>query len=40
VQVVSAPQVSEQTPALQIFPEPQAFPQVPQLALSVAVLAQ
>jgi hypothetical protein len=40
VQVDSAPQVIVQTPAVQTNPVPQVTPQVPQLALSVIVLAQ
>ena len=40
VQVDSDPQVMVQTPAMQACPVVQAAPQVPQLALSVMVLAQ
>ena len=40
MQVESEPQVIVQKPLLQTWPVGQALPQVPQLALSVAVLAQ
>ena len=40
VQVESEPQVIVQTPAVQTNPALQGVPQVPQLALSVIVLAQ
>ena len=38
--LVSAPQVSAQAPPMQTSPTPQELPQLPQLELSVAVLAQ